>query len=150
MGAVTDFIKQYWWVWLILGLLFFYFFIWKQFDNYTKNKIARFFTGSKIVIIGFILAWILWHYVWPNSVTTQHISNFWIPMAGAVFVIVTLEIIALRYGTKQLIAPNFHGSYGKIDEVNGFWIFAVDSIKIFDVVLFTKRIVIVKNIIVKS
>ena len=149
MGAITerlaDILRTYWIIWLILAGLVFYFLIWKKLDNYTKMKVSNFFSGTKLLIIFFIGGWLFWRWQWPDSLATIHISTFWMPMFLGIYLIAVLEIYQLRYETRQIVTPNFHGCFAKRDEVNGFYIYPIGSIMIFDVVLFTKKVLVIRK-----
>ena len=126
MIDLSSIFSKYWYVFIILLAIIFYWFFWKNMDNYTKSNIKKIFSGKSLFIILFFSTWIVWFKMGGTS--TFKNSNIFMPMLLLFFLGVYYFIGNLQYHSQQIIAPNFHGSYFNPPiEKNGFLIFAIDS-----------------------
>jgi len=122
--ALSDVISQYWWIFLILGIIIL-FFIWGKLDNYTRIKLAKIFNKKVILILVFAGVWYYWHKT-GGSVTIQ-VSTFWMPIFFLFWIVGYNFIGRLQYKSQQLITPNFHGSYAYVRYIEGYYVFAIDG-----------------------
>jgi len=135
---------KYWWVIvLIAGLILFY--IYNRLDAYTKKQISKVLNKRNIFIVGFILIWYFWN-KYGEFVTISK-ANEWMPILALIVVAGTQFVEGLRNQTQQFITPNFHGSFAKPPKyVNGFYIFAIDSFNAGGISWdFAKRIAVVRE-----
>ncbi len=147
--GITDYINEHrvLFIFILISLLsvIFYFAFWKRADSYTKRNFKKFFSGTKLTLVIFFSSFFLLRWAYPNATTKIHLTTFWFPMIGAVCLIIVLEISQLRYQTRQIIAPNFHGCFATYDEINGFIIFPIGSVIIFDIILWTNKVLVARK-----
>jgi hypothetical protein len=124
--AVGDFFSRTWYVWLIIaGLIGFWLYSTKL-DSYSKYKLSKTFTKTRVIFILMIVGWFLWNKFGNMNEVSD--ANRWMPVILLLYLSAVNYVGKLRYDTQQFVSPNFHGSYAKNPYyVNGFYIFAIGS-----------------------
>lgn len=122
--ALDDVISQYWWIFLIFGIVII-FLIWRKLDTHTQMQLAKIFNKKVLLVLAFAGIWYYWHQT--GGTATIHVSTFWMPVFFLLFLVGSNYIGKLRYKSQQLIAPNFHGSYSYVQYINGYYVFAIDG-----------------------
>lgn len=118
------------WIYFLIGGIII-FIIWIKLPFDAKIVIKKLFKNPITYLFLFGIAW----YIWGRYGKTMTIrtANYWMPFLLLIIFLIMNTFGNMRYHTRQIITPNFHGSFTKAKNVNGFIIFNIGSFDAFGI-----------------
>jgi hypothetical protein len=130
MGIVEFFKSIPLWVYiLVIGTVVIY--VWYKLPYMLKLQVKKIFSSKIFIPIIFAFAW--WYWYSRENIISMNQSNWWMPVIALGILVIINAMGNLRYHSKQIVTPNFHGSFTKVLWVNGFVILNIGGFDAFGV-----------------